>query len=390
MKTPCLFRASSALAFAFVIVQFTVVSSGTAQVVDPLGPAVRIVSPPNNAVFHTPVDIPIFAYVRPEPAFSPTNIEFYANGTDLGSGRRLGVLDPLRPTVYGGISYTYTTPRFGQTYCLVWTNVPQGQFALTAVAKGLGLLTGVTVSRTSPPVNITVEGAITNKGFDVVTIYAVDPIAVAGTNVSWTWPGDTNTSTMAPDWKSWPPAHSTLYTNWGPKGGLFVVRRVGDVSSALHVFYGIGGTASNGVDYAALPGYIDIPAGSGHGLIPIIPIDHGPTVVPKTVVLTIAPSPLASPIPQDYIIGIPNRAVVIIRPDWRRLPYERLADGVFHLCGTGPDGAWFAVEASTDLRSWTGVCSNQVFQGSIDFCDPDASSLPSRFYRTITLSGPPD
>src|SRR5260370_38144808 len=66
----------------------------------------------------------------------------------------------------------------------------------------------------------------TNTTIPVVTIVATDPIA----SVS----GDT---------------------------GTFTVYRAGSTSNALNVFYLIGGTASNGVDYATLPNIVSIPAG---------------------------------------------------------------------------------------------------------------------------------
>ena len=66
-----------------------------------------------------------------------------------------------------------------------------------------------------------------------------------------------------------------------------------------------------------------------------------------------------------------------------------LPGNLFHLCARGPDGAWFHVECSTNLIHWTPVCTNQVVNGGIDFVDPDASGLPTRFYRTVPESGPP-
>ena len=47
--------------------------------------------------------------------------------------------------------------------------------------------------------------------------------------------------------------------------------------------YDIGGTASNGVDYVALPGFVTIPPGERRALITIVPIDDGPPDVNKTV-----------------------------------------------------------------------------------------------------------
>ena len=66
-----------------------------------------------------------------------------------------------------------------------------------------------------------------------------------------------------------------------------------------------------------------------------------------------------------------------------------LPDRCFHLSANGPDGAWFRIEYSTDLRTWTSICTNQVIQGAIDFVDPDAPSEPGRYYRAVPEFGPP-
>src|ERR1043165_1665852 len=67
----------------------------------------------------------------------------------------------------------------------------------------------------------------TNGLVPVVTIYATDPAAT--------------------------PTNDT---------GLFTVRRAGSTNYSLSVFYHIGGTASNGGDYATIPSGVQIPAGS--------------------------------------------------------------------------------------------------------------------------------
>jgi hypothetical protein len=174
------------------------------------------------------------------------------------------------------------------------------------------------------------------------------------------------------------------FTNWGPKSALFTVRRFGDASNPITINYSISGTASNGVNYARLPGYVTIPAGGAYALIPIIPIDTNS--LPKTVVLTLTAS---SNVPPDYAIGIPPRAVALILYNWPRpLPFL-LPDGCFHLNASGPDGAWFAVQYSGDLQNWSSVSTNQAFQGSMDFIDPDAPNYSSRFYRAVPVTTTP-
>ena len=79
-----------------------------------------------------------------------------------------------------------------------------------------------------------------------------------GATNDFVWPGETNSP---PTWAAWPAAASQFFTNYGPKTATFTVRRQGETNDGLTVPYGIGGTASNGVDYAAIPGFVTIPSG---------------------------------------------------------------------------------------------------------------------------------
>ncbi len=351
----------------------------------PVSP-VRITSPANHATFYAPVEIPIFAYASLTyytSPFSPvpggiTNVEFYAGTNDLGSAFNLGAGTLPRSATYANFVTTRPIPRLGNTYCLTWTNAPTGTFALTAVAKGAGSL-----SKTSAPVNITILAAGTNANpADVVSIVATDPIAIAGTN-AWVWRGVTN---AVPTWTNWGQTGWVWFTNWGPKNALFTLQRFGDASSNLTVNYRLGGTASNGVDYAALPGSVTVPAGSAYALIPIVPIDNGVTNASKTVTLTLA---AATNAPPDYTVGWPASAAGLIYESWLRTPSAVLPGGSFHLTATGPDGAWFYIQYSTDMVNWSVASTNQVFQGSIDFVDPEAASQASRFYRAVPVDHSP-
>ena len=66
-----------------------------------------------------------------------------------------------------------------------------------------------------------------------------------------------------------------------------------------------------------------------------------------------------------------------------------LPDRCFRISSAGPDGAWFHIEYTTDLRNWTGICTNQVFAGSLDFIDPDAQQSELRFYRAVPEADAP-
>ena len=82
-----------------------------------------------------------------------------------------------------------------------------------------------------------------------------------------------------------------LFTNYGPKAATFSVRRWGDTNDGLTVPYSIGGTASNGVDYVAIPGYVTIPAGGRSAVVTIMPIDMARRTSPTTVILALALRP---------------------------------------------------------------------------------------------------
>lgn len=351
-------------------VNITVLQSSSTNI----PPVVRIIGPANGAIFFAPVDIPISS-VASDPDGTVASVEFFASGKDLGPG----ILDTCVTPAGGCVGCPTPTPIC--IYSLVWSNAPIGTWALTAVATDNG-----GASSTSAPVNITILPSpppSTNRP-PIVSIVATDPVAIEGTNC-WVWPGETNSPAT---WAAWPTAICRLFTNCGPKTATFTVRRLGDTNFDLTVPYDIGGTASNGVDYVTLPGYVTIPAGVRRVLIPIVPIDDGPPDVNKTVVLTLLPDMQMNPLP-GYVLGFPRRAAAIIL-DQGPCPATGMLPGTcFHLATPGPDAAWFSIECSTDLVNWTAVCTNQVVNGSIDFVDPDAASNSSRFYRAVPLNSPP-
>ena len=157
--------------------------------------------------------------------------------------------------------------------------------------------------------------------------------------------------------------------------------------------YTISGTATNGVDYFTLPGTVTIPAGQAEAditivpIFPVIPI-HPITNSISTVILTLEGTTNQS-LPG---LGFPIRAEALLIENFNPQPADSatiLPDRSFHFSLSGPDGAWFHIDYSTDLTNWTPICTNQVVNGSIDFVDPDAATSPDRVYRTVPLSGPP-
>ncbi|PYJ05049.1 MAG: hypothetical protein DME25_09150 [Verrucomicrobia bacterium] len=334
-------------------------------------PVVRIVSPPNGAIFRAPMSIPIYAYAH-DLDDAVATVEFFANGNSQGFGSQI-------PCTNFTATCTNCTVRPCPTniYFLVWSNPAPGTYALTAKAtdtRGAATL--------SEPVNITVLSPVpppTNRP-PVVNIVATDPIAIEGTNC-YPWAGLTNST---PTWDAWCTnrAFCRTFTNCGPKNATFTVHRFGATNDPLTINYAIGGTATNGMDYVTLPGFVTIPAGEHSAVITVVPIDDGPPDITSTVVLKLKPD-------TNYIIGLPARAAAIIL-DGPFLPRTTMLPGAcFHLSANGPDAAWFRVEYSSDLVNWTPICTTQVVHGSIDFVDPDAQNDQHRFYRAVpSASGP--
>jgi hypothetical protein len=330
-------------------------------------PEVRITSPPNAAIFRSPVNIPIYAYAHDADGYV-TSVEFLAGTNSLGFGS---------PIVRG--TNTPPTSYYSNYFSLVWSNALPGSYALTAIATDNSNSVAVSL-----PVNITVlaPSLPPSKLLPIVTISAIDPIAIEGTNY-WVWSSLTNT---VPTWTNWPGSTRIPLTNCGPKNATFSIYRSGETNSALTVIYAISGTASNGVDYVALPGAVTIPAGQRVVMIPVVPIDDGPPDLNSTVILKLTPSTTR---PLAYVVGSPGSAAALILDSLSPTQAaSALSDRTFHLSAAGPNGAWFHVEYTTDMLNWTPICTNQVINGSIDFIDPSASTTQARFYRAVPETNP--
>ncbi len=339
---------------------------------------VRIVSPPNGSVFTAPVNIPLYAYAA-DCTSAVTTLEFFAGTNSLGLASPVTAVPPPLPP--GEIQPPILIVVPTNYWELVWSNAPlETNIAVTAVAADSAGNTSV-----SSPVTLSVAPAPpppTNWP-PVVTIVATDPVAVEGTN-SWVWPGET---VWPATWTAWPAAVTQLFTNWGPKTAAFTVNRWGDTNGDLTVLYGIGGTASNGVDYVAIPGYVTIPSGNRGAAITIVPIEEISPVAIKTVVLTLEASTNK---PADYVVGYPScAAVIIVEGSVPPVASSVLPDQSFHLVMPGPDAAWFRVEYSTDLSHWTPICTNQVVNGTINFVDPGPLGDKARYYKAVPTSATP-
>src|SRR5437899_9295836 len=79
---------------------------------------------------------------------------------------------------------------------------------------------------------------------------------------------------------------------WSGDTGTFTIFRAGPTNQPVPVFFGLSGTASNGVDYASIPNSVTLDSGVIATSIVVKPINNGQTDI-RTVTLEVLPSPLA-------------------------------------------------------------------------------------------------
>jgi subtilisin family serine protease len=179
--------------------------------------------------------------------------------------------------------------------------------------------------------------------------------------------------------------------------GTFIVTRTGSTASSLTVNYTLGGTAQNGVDFQVLPGVIAIPSGSSSANLTVTPVDDPAAEGNETAVLTLAASPA-------YSVGSPASATVTIA-DNDSTVFPPLIGGLLSLRSLSAAGGantnlgfeirlfgdplqTYVLQASTDLRNWTAIATNQAASdGTLNFTDSQAGQFAGRFYRAFTPAG---
>ncbi len=204
---------------------------------------------------------------------------------------------------------------------------------------------------------------------------------------------------------------SQAYESTAPsRTGAFVVQRSGSLTDPLTVSYNIGGSATNGVDYVALPTSVTFPAGSAVAQIIVDPIDDLIEESIEYVSISLQPAP-PSVVPTPYALSGSNTlqraAAVSIRDTYVRplTRYERArlirfgravvvprpavpaaaAVPVAGLAATPEASAasptsWI-VEASTDLTNWQEIGTVDSTEEVDEFVDENAGDFLQRFYR---------
>jgi hypothetical protein len=170
------------------------------------------------------------------------------------------------------------------------------------------------------------------------------------------------------------PVENSLVDN-----ATFGIVRFGSSSNALEVGYTLGGSASNGIDYAQLSGHVVIPAGSETAVVTIQPLPDHLAEGLETVAIRLNES-------SHYQLAVSRRGQAIIadndfpRGNARCIP---LGDGSRYVCFTGETGRRFRIEASVDLLTWQTIFDGQGVDDAVHFVDEDNGGLRARFYRLV-------
>ena len=105
-------------------------------------------------------------------------------------------------------------------------------------------------------------------------------------------------------------ASTATATEAGPVNGAFTVTRAGALSDAMIVTFSVGGTATSGSDYQAVPGQVSLAPGVAAATVTIVPVNDTTIEPDETIVLTIGPA-------AGYALGTPSSATVTLLSDDR-------------------------------------------------------------------------
>src|SRR6266849_1292136 len=302
-------------------------------------PVVRIGYPTNGTRFLAPAKIPIFAEAHDLDGIV-TTVEFFEGTNSLGIATNNPlVVSPINP------------------FHIIWNYVSAGDYVLTAVATDDG---GATA--TSDPVKITVQPTPERT---VVNIVDTKP--------------DGTEFALLPCELTFPPC--LVADRFDP--AVFTVWRTGSTGTPLVVFYDVGGTASNGVDYFFLPGTVTISEGASSAIIVVGPIDDPddvPPVLAKTVVLTVQPPicpAIVPPPPGCYVVGASNQAVAYIHED---NPDTNPPPAVVTIVATDPNAA----ETGPDPGKFTVTRTGDTTFSLAVFYFTSGSAINGRDYQTLS------
>lgn len=182
---------------------------------------------------------------------------------------------------------------------------------VTASSNNTGLIPNPTVTYTSPSATgtLTFTPVAGQNGTATITVTVTDDGGTANGGVNTF--ARTFTVTVIPI-AGLPTVTATAPDPFANEAGLttgkFRVSRAGSMVNALTVFYTVGGNATPGSDYVALPGSVTIPAGQSSADIFVTPLQDNLQELPETITITLSSN-------TGYTIGSPGTAAVFLRSD---------------------------------------------------------------------------
>ena len=214
----------------------------------------------------------------------------------------------------------------------------------TAGTDYIGAVATVTILAGATTATLTIDPTVDNtiEPDETVTL-----IVAAGTGYTVGTPANATTTILNDD-------VPTISITVGPTSVaeddapnmIYTVTLNSPPSSAISVGYTIGGTATNGTDYATITSPLVIPAGSTTGTITVDPNVDATIESDETVVLTLTAG-------TGYTVGAPNAATGTIAND--DTPTVSIAVSPASISEDGATNATFTVTRSTSLLSATTV-----------------------------------
>jgi V8-like Glu-specific endopeptidase len=134
-------------------------------------------------------------------------------------------------------------------------------------------------------------------------------------------------------------ANDATATEAGPTTGSFRIFRTGATTSALIVYFSVGGTASSGSDYTGIGTSVTIPAGSASNTKTVTPTNDTTPEGDETVLVTLTAN-------AAYTVGSPDSATVTIADDDGTLPTITITANDPTATETGPTTGQFTITRS--------------------------------------------
>lgn len=271
-------------------------------------PKVEIVRPRPNAVFAAPTQIEIDVAALDPDGWVP-RVDFFADNQLIGTRTMHYLLPP--------------DPGQPQRFSLVWSNAPVGNYVLSAVATDDR---GDRTRADGVPVAVVDRPDLPRVGIQVIDATASEQ--------------------NLPDGQ--------------PDIARFRIYRLGSTDQPLTVHCQISGTASNGVDYGALPNQATIPQGAASVDLDVVPIDDADAEGTESVVVMLGG---ANATADGYAVE-QNRAVAFIRdnePSANRPPTVALLNPADNAVFQAPTNL-LLVAAAADKDGW--VQTVEFFDGT--------------------------